>query len=347
MPGLRPIRTGPFAGRWHRGQAANGSGVFDPRRCQRPEASPLPPHPSGPCPMSKPAYSSDGIRCRGLRPAEDRRGACGPSIPSGRLMGRPPRTRRVPRPDSALPDRSPRAGNAAAAAELTVSDWVRGRVAAARLTREPAGWVGRRPPRRPDPGWAEAVGPRQWIRRWWSNWPGSEQPQPDRPPPHATRRRPDRGRPGHPAERSPPTCRTPRSVRVARAAGRTTRLVSRSCCRSSTGGCASRCGWGARRTQPRQAGPSGSRVAPKSWPSGPPGWRDHARPAECQQLTPDPQIRLVATFSSASELGTGVGQGRLDHLTTPRGYRWRFGSGVGWDPRAIGRRPDPDLWRAP
>lgn len=27
---------------------------------------------------SKPAYSSDGIRCRGLRPAEAGEGACGP-----------------------------------------------------------------------------------------------------------------------------------------------------------------------------------------------------------------------------------------------------------------------------
>ena len=27
---------------------------------------------------SKPAYSSDGIRCRGFRPAEAGEGACGP-----------------------------------------------------------------------------------------------------------------------------------------------------------------------------------------------------------------------------------------------------------------------------
>ena len=46
---------------------------------------------------------------------------------------------------------------AAAAAELTVSDWVRGQVAAARPG-EPAGWVGRRPPRRRT-GLGRAVAP--------------------------------------------------------------------------------------------------------------------------------------------------------------------------------------------
>ena len=89
----------------------------------------------------------------GLRP---------PSIPrAGALMGRPPRAPQgasTAKVTVRLPEQVATGWRAAAAAaELTVSDWVRGQVAAARPG-EHAGWVGRRPPRRRT-GLGRAVAP--------------------------------------------------------------------------------------------------------------------------------------------------------------------------------------------
>ena len=76
-------------------------------------------------------------------------------------MGRPPRAPQgasTAKVTVRLPEQVAAGWRAeAAAAELTVSDWVRGQVAAARPG-EPAGWVGRRPPRRRT-GLGRAVAP--------------------------------------------------------------------------------------------------------------------------------------------------------------------------------------------